>query len=586
MSVIQYTLVQGRSIAAVLVLGLCPLMSKSQAAPHAQAYHGENHRRSSHDELIAAVAAAIRLARQHFVAEDGFAAQHLTRLSLQLRCVLPVSCPLERGGWQRAAHVQPASPQVLAQLLLHHGREVQGQGLDPLAHVNAVFQAIDKYSEVLTPAGWQELQAASSGAWFGVGIGVRVGSADYPVIAEVERGSPAADVGLESGDIILQIGDETTYLYDYEQLSAALAKAASVHTQLALTVQHAVSGVRREYVLPRDEYTLSSMAVQLFSEAFEPPAVADEAIAPVEVGAGAGELHQAMVPSYLWLKFFEFSRQTSQELVQALAQPGMSNPYHGVVVDLRDNGGGVLASAVMVADYLLNKGKVVTLAVPRRAARSAGWVLSPEQAQDTRSYWAGPHTLIPPHVPMVVLVNAATASAAELLASSLRAHRGAMIVGQPTAGKTSIQLLMPLPHGHGLKITSSQFWAPGVSPHARTGTTSLTPDLFITWSADIREQILSFPGWQQPMCGEGPHPVAACDSKSSLSIRMAAGNKNPWTSHHRPQHTPDARWRVRGESPAKLGDLSEAAGQLKAEHLQALFLAYQAWQAAQPRWTH
>lgn len=584
MRVVQSTLGQGFIMAAVLIaagMDFNPLSSQAFAAAPAQVY--ERRHRSSPDELITVLAAAIRLARQHFLVADGFEARHLTQLSWKLRCGVAIRCAFARGGWRSSPQAVPGSPRALAQLLYQHSSSlrVQGEGVDQLEHVNAVFQAIDKYSEVVAPEQWQELQDASAGSWFGVGIRVRIRSADYPVIDYVEPGSPAADVGLGSGDIILAIGGQATYLYDYEQFSAALAKEASPHAEISLTVQHAARGVRREYVLPRDKYILSSVATQLLSEDFEPLAADDQAIALADGwAAGPGEFHSVMAPSYLWLKFFEFSHQTPQEFVQALGQLRTSSPYRGVVVDLRDNGGGVLASAVMVADYLLNQGKVVTVAVPRQDAGSAGWISGPDQEHDTRSYWADPHTLIPPHIPMVVLVNSATASAAELLVSSLRIHRGAMIVGEPTAGKTSIQVRMALPHGYGLKITSSQFWVPDRSHHPGAAAMSITPDLWVTWPTDTLDQIAELARRGQPICGEHVEQAGLCDKKLSLSRYAPAmgADHNPWILHHQPKHEEDARWAGSGASSAPSPDSSDMTGQqLGGKHLRALFLAYQAW---------
>jgi carboxyl-terminal processing protease len=272
---------------------------------------------------------------------------------------------------------------------------------------------LDPYSSYLDAEEYADLRVSTAGTY--AGIGIEVSTADRALrVVRPFRDSPAAAAGIQSGDMIAAI-DGTPVGTD---LDAAMARMRGPRGS---TVKLAV--VRAGQTLPL-EFSVERAQVDVHSVA----------AAPLEDG-------------YLYARIISFSDTTAQDFAASIARMrrDLGAKPRGVVLDLRNNPGGVLESAVEVADQLLESGVIVTADGRTPAARF--------------SMAATPGEVLP-GVPVVVLVNAATASAAEILAGALQDHHRAVLLGRRTFGKGSVQTVMPLSAGRAIKLTTSRYFTP------------------------------------------------------------------------------------------------------------------------------
>jgi carboxyl-terminal processing protease len=272
---------------------------------------------------------------------------------------------------------------------------------------------LDPYSSYLDAEEYADLRVSTAGTY--AGIGIEVSTADRALrVVRPFRDSPAAAAGIQSGDMIAAI-DGTPVGTD---LDAAMARMRGPRGS---TVKLAV--VRAGQTLPL-EFSVERAQVDVHSVA----------AAPLEDG-------------YFYARIISFSDTTAQDFAASIARlrRDLGVKPRGVVLDLRNNPGGVLESAVEVADQLLESGVIVTADGRTPAARF--------------SMAATPGEVLP-GVPVVVLVNATTASAAEILAGALQDHHRAVLLGRRTFGKGSVQTVMPLSAGRAIKLTTSRYFTP------------------------------------------------------------------------------------------------------------------------------
>ena len=144
-------------------------------------------------------------------------------------------------------------------------------------------------------------------------------------------------------------------------------------------------------------------------------------------------------PGYYWVRLTRFSERTTQELLDALSDAKRKGPIKGIILDLRNNPGGLLDQAVSVSDAFLNKGVIVSM--------------RGRQEETAREFVAKPQDTDIIDTPLVVLVNGGSASASEIVAGALGDQKRALLVGERTFGKGSVQNIIPLSDGSGLKLT-------------------------------------------------------------------------------------------------------------------------------------
>jgi carboxyl-terminal processing protease len=296
------------------------------------------------------------------------------------------------------------------------------------AAIRGMVASLDPYSAYLDGDEYDEVKISSSGRYFGVGIELSIEDEQVVVIAPFD-GSPAAQAGIRSGDIIVTIDGvpvNTNTLADtIGRMRGAEGSAVKI-------------GIMREGHAEPMIFTLKRQRVELHSVKAE-----------------------MLEPGYAYVRISQFSETTGDDLNAALKERRKHNgaPLKGLVLDMRDNPGGVLEAAVAVADTFLDSGVIVT-AKGRTPDSKFEMDATPGDALNG--------------APIVVLVNGGSASAAEIVAGALKDQHRAKLMGRTTFGKGSVQTIIPLSDDRAVKLTTSLYYTPsGVSINHR----GIAPDI-------------------------------------------------------------------------------------------------------------
>jgi len=312
--------------------------------------------------------------------------------------------------------------------------QVQRESVDEVTPDRLLEQAmrgmvggLDPYSAYLDRREYEELRRGAAGSYPGIGIEVSAEGEGIKVVRSLAD-SPAARAGIRGGDVILQIDNEPVGA----NVSAALEQMRGPPGSLVrLTLRRAESA-------------------ELVSVALER--------AKVEVYSVSGEMLES---GFAYVRIASFSETTRKDFDKVVRELSMTGRLRGVVLDVRHNPGGVLEAAVEVADALLDSGNIVS-ATGRTA--EANFRMDASQGQLLEG------------VPLVLLINGASASAAEILAGALKDNGRARLVGRRTYGKGVVQSVLPLADGRALKLTTSRYVTPaGVS----IDETGIEPDVLL-----------------------------------------------------------------------------------------------------------
>lgn len=305
----------------------------------------------------------------------------------------------------------------------------------PLSHiqpnnVDSLFKQLDDYSKYLSEHELEAVFSAANGRYTGIGIEVEQVN-ERIVIVNTLPGSPAAQAGIKGGDKLVAIGTNDVTKKDIAYVSKLL-RAAKFST-INITVERAQTNVT--LALRRQEINLESVNSRLLKN-----------------GNGYLELNSFNNHSY---------HDVSRHINRLVSKNGA--PLTGLVLDLRDNPGGTLSSAVAISDLFLQAGTIVT---------------TRGRFFDANQRFNAEHGDILNDAPMIVLINEQSASAAEILAGALQDNRRAIVIGKKSYGKGSVQSLIPLGNGTtALKLTTAHYYTPSGQSIEGVG---IKPDITIT----------------------------------------------------------------------------------------------------------
>jgi carboxyl-terminal processing protease len=307
--------------------------------------------------------------------------------------------------------------------------------------IRGMVAALDPHSAFLDTDEFEEIRLSTMGSYPGVGIEVVAEDSAVKILRPIE-GSPADQAGLLPGDQIVRIDDQDIGA----DLAGAIARMrGSSGSLVKLTVLRPATAQTLDFSLRRAKVEVHSVA------------------------------QQSLEPGYGYLRITGFSETTSDDVNHAIARLKRDNPagIKGLVLDLRNNPGGVLEAGVAVADAFLNEGVIVT---------ADGRTADARFRMD-----ATPGDLID-GAPLVVLVNGGSASASEIVAGALKDHGRAELIGHKTYGKGSVQTVMPLSHGGAVKLTTSRYFTPsGASIHGK----GIVPDIVAQGAEDPPAELLA-----------------------------------------------------------------------------------------------
>jgi carboxyl-terminal processing protease len=295
--------------------------------------------------------------------------------------------------------------------------------------ITGMLKTLDPHSSYLNPDAYKELQVETKGSFGGIGIEITIRDGMLTVVSPLE-GTPAYDLGIQAGDRILRVDGEPTK--QMTLMEAVKKMRGPKGTKVVLTI------MREEFVKPK-EFVVTRATIAIKS-----------------VRA------KVLEPGYGYLRLSQFQSTTLRDLQQALTKMEKENPaMKGLILDLRNNPGGLLDQAVKVSDEFLNEGLIVY---------TGGRLKS----QDMRFEAHG--NTVPHAYPIVILVNEGSASAAEIVAGALQDHKRAIVVGVKTFGKGSVQTVMPLRNGAALRLTTAIYYTPnGRSIQAK----GIEPDIVV-----------------------------------------------------------------------------------------------------------
>ncbi len=294
--------------------------------------------------------------------------------------------------------------------------------------IRGMLATLDPHSSFLTPELYEEMQADTHGEFGGVGIEVTIEKGVLSVVAPIE-GTPAQRAGIRARDRIVQINGKATQ--DLDLMEAVRMMRGKAGEKIKL-------GIRRKGVDKLLEFDLQREVIQVHSV--------------------SGRL---LGPGFGYARISQFQERTGRELKDLLAKMRLENQARlkGLILDLRNNPGGLLDQAVAVSDLFLNQGLIV-------------YTEGREKASQLRFQASTKGT--EPEYPLVLLINEGSASASEIVAGALHDHGRALLLGERTFGKGSVQTIIPLSDNSGLRLTTARYFTPsGTSIQAR----GIAPDI-------------------------------------------------------------------------------------------------------------
>jgi len=316
--------------------------------------------------------------------------------------------------------------EVLTQVKKHYVEEV---GTNDLVHgaVRGMLKTLDPHSAYMTPEMYKEMKVETKGEFEGLGIQIGVKDQHVTVIAPIE-GTPAHAAGIETGDVILKVDEKPTK--DLTLMEAVQRMRGPKGTSVTLTIRREGAPDTLSFTLVRDTIKIRSVRSRLLED---------------HIG---------------YIRISQFQEATPKDLGRELVKL-QEEGSQGLILDLRNNPGGLLSSAVGVSEQFLQSDTLV-VSVKGRDGRKDEYRASPPM--DPREY------------PMIVLVNQGSASASEIVAAAMQDWGKAVILGKTTFGKGSVQTILPLSDGSGLRLTTAKYYTPsGESIHS----VGVKPDIVV-----------------------------------------------------------------------------------------------------------
>jgi len=286
--------------------------------------------------------------------------------------------------------------------------------------IRGMLAGLDPHSAYLDPKEFAELKASTSGKFGGLGIEVTLEDGFIKIISPID-GSPAAKSGLESGDLIIRIDD--TPVRDMTLTESVERMRGKPGTDIVLTVVRANENKPLKFSVTREIINVQSVKSKMLED------------------------------GYGYLRVSQFQNDTGPQVEKAIKQLIKENKgnLNGVVLDLRNNPGGVLEASVDTASAFLDKDKLNydQVVVYTKGRLSSSQVQEKAKGKDVTK-----------GAPLVVLVNGGSASASEIVAGALQDYKRAVVLGTDTFGKGSVQTVLPLKDKRGLKLTTALYYTP------------------------------------------------------------------------------------------------------------------------------
>jgi carboxyl-terminal processing protease len=351
--------------------------------------------------------------------------------------------------------------------------------------IRGMLYELDPHSSYLTPSEFDDLQVTTTGEFGGLGIEVTMENGFVKVVTPIDD-TPASRAGLRAGDLILKIDD--TFVKGLALEDAIKLLRGEIGSEVALSILSQGTEKPRTVTLKRDRIRIQSVRTQMLE------------------------------PGFGYLRITQFQSHSGRDSEKALRKLVEEGNLKGLVLDLRNNPGGVLSAAVQISDLFLNDGLIV---------------YTQGRDETTRVNYAATDGDLLDGLPMIELVNGGSASASEIVAGALQDHGRAIVIGQRSFGKGSVQTILPLHGDRALKLTTARYYTPkgrsiqaeGIVPDITTeiSKVELIEGLQNVREADLRGHLEN--GQSEEKAGEKsePQPLAISDFTLYQALSVLKG---------------------------------------------------------------
>ncbi|MAV77243.1 MAG: peptidase S41 [Candidatus Marinimicrobia bacterium] len=294
--------------------------------------------------------------------------------------------------------------------------------------INGVLQSLDPYSAYMSPDLFKNMQTDTQGKFGGLGIEIGMEAGVVKVISPIDD-TPASKAGIKSGDYIIKINE--VQVQGKSLMEAVKLMRGPVGSSIELTIRR--KGERKALVkkITREIIVVKSVEAKILDN---------------NIG-------------YLRLK--SFNGNSSDQLIKKIQNFEKTEKPHGYILDLRNNPGGLLTQAIKVTDFFLDDGEIVSTKGRRIIENRRFFAKKGDELEGK---------------PLIVLINNGSASASEIVAGALKDHKRAIILGEKTYGKGSVQSIIPLSDGGGMRLTISKYYLPSGESISEIG---VRPDIFV-----------------------------------------------------------------------------------------------------------
>jgi len=299
--------------------------------------------------------------------------------------------------------------------------------------INGVLQSLDPYSAYMSPKMFDEMQTETSGEFGGLGIEVGMESGVVKVISPIDN-SPASRVGVKAGDYIVKINN--TQVQGKTLTEAVDLMRGPVGSDIEITVRRRGQKKAIIFNITREIIKIESVKSKIIDN---------------KIG---------------YLRLSSFNENSSEQIKKKIKEIKKDKKIIGYILDLRNNPGGLLSQAIRISDFFLDNGEIVSTK-SRKSSENRKWFSKKGDLIDGKT--------------LIVLINYGSASASEIVAGALKDHKRAIIIGESSYGKGSVQSIIPLKNKGAIRLTISKYYLPSGKSISEVG---ITPDIEIEEDSD------------------------------------------------------------------------------------------------------
>ena len=307
----------------------------------------------------------------------------------------------------------------------------QSESMD--SAINGLLQSLDPYSAYLSPENFEEMQTETSGEFGGLGIEVSMEAGLVKVITPIDD-TPASRAGLKAGDYIVKIDD--IQVQGKSLAEAVELMRGEVGSDIEITVRRRGEKKALNFTLTREIIEIQSVKSDLLNE---------------EIG---------------YLRLTSFNENSAQQVRKRINELDQNKKIKAFILDLRNNPGGLLSQAIRITDYFLDNGEIVSTK-SRKSSENRKWFAKKGDLTAGR--------------PLIVMINYGSASASEIVAGALKDHKRAIVLGENSYGKGSVQSIIPLRNDGAIRLTIAKYYLPSGASISEVG---VTPDIEVMEETD------------------------------------------------------------------------------------------------------